>query len=269
LLCKVVPPFVMLIVVDDMFLHSAVWNVTTGIDPDGQRGRINTTDLQMHIDWIPEFVATLNPGSDWFIEIGINGNGNYDFVGTLNNSAAWSCPNPVDVNDPISPNVDAEWIKPLGSGVSMVPDGVVYNWTLDCLLMDPLAAFFYTPANRDLFAWVSHTFTHEDLDNCTFYDANFQMSFNYIHAQLLEITQSTRGWANKSFIPPGITGLHNGDAIQAFWNNGIYGGVGDSTRPALVNQENIYWPLLTTIEENGFAGYTIYPRQATRIYYNW
>ena len=223
----------------------------------------------MHMAWAPQFESTLNPGSVWFIEIGINGNGNMDYVGTLDSVAANACPSSVDVNDPISPSQNLEWLKPLGSGVNSVPDPVSYVWSLNCLLLDPLATFFHNPTNRDFFGWISHTFTHEDLENATYYDTNFQMSFNYHHAQLLGLTQSTRGWANKTFIPPAITGLHNGDALQAFMNNGIIGGVGDSTRPALVNQQNIYWPLVTTVAGNGHAGYTIFPRQATRIYYNW
>lgn len=37
-------------------------------------------------------------------------------------------------------------------------------------------------------------------------------------------------------IPPAITGLHNGDAIKAFMDNGITSVVGDNTRPVLKNQ---------------------------------
>ena len=191
-----------------------------------------------------------------------------DYVGTLNSPQARACPSSVDVNDPISPPQNQEWVKPLGTGISQWPPNPSYVWSLDCLLLDPLATFFHNPANRDAFAWVSHTFTHENLENATYYDTNLQMSFNYHHAQVLGLTDSALGWSNKTFIPPGITGMHNGDALKALIDNGIVGGVGDSTRPALVNPNNIYWPLVTTVGANGYAGYTIFPRQATRIYYN-
>ena len=255
--------------VDDVFLNSAVWNVTSGPDPEGKRSRVNVADLTNHIAWAQTFEASLNPGSTWFMEIGFNGNGNMDYVGTLSSQEANACPDSENVEDPISPPQNLEWIKPVGTGVNSVPSNAQYIWPLSCILLDPLAAFFHQPANRDAFAWTSHTFTHEDLENATYYDANFQMSFNYHHAQLLGLTQSSRGWSNKSFIPPGITGLHNPDALRAFMDNGITGGVGDSTRPALVNPNNVYWPLITTVAGNGYAGFTIYPRQATRIYYNW
>jgi hypothetical protein len=62
--------------------------------------------------------------------------------------------------------------------------------------------------------------------------------------------------------------LHNADAIQAWMDNGIVNVVGDNTRPALLNKQNRFWPLKTTVEGNGYAGLTVIPRWATLIYYN-
>lgn len=250
-----------------MFLDTDIWNVTSGPDPEGQRTRINATDLDNHIAWAAEFQATLNPGSVYFMETGFNGNGNMDYVGNLNTNAAQACPDSLNVNDPIGPSQNLEWLKPLGTGVNMWPTPVQYNWSLSCILMDPLATYFQTTANRDAFAWISHTFTHEDLENSTYYDTSLEISYNYEHAVNLGIVNA-KMWSNKSFIPPSITGMHNGDALRAFMDNGIVAGVGDSTRPALVNPNNTHWPLITTVAANGYAGYTIIPRWATRIYYN-
>lgn len=262
---------ILLIVVDDMFLDTDIWNVTSGPDPEGQRTRVNATDLTQHIEWAAEFQKTLNPGSVYFMETGFNGNGNMDYVGDLTTIAAENCPDSENVDDPIGPNVDVEWTKPLGSGTDKWPENVTlsngYVWSKTCILMDPLAEYFQNPTNLNGFGWISHTFTHEDLENSTYYDTNLQMDFNYHHAQVLGITNANM-WSNYTFIPPGISGMHNGDALHAFMDNGIIGGVGDSTRPALVNQINSHWPLVTTVEENGYAGYTIFPRWATRIYYN-
>jgi hypothetical protein len=69
-------------------------------------------------------------------------------------------------------------------------------------------------------------------------------------------------------IPPAITGLHNGDALRAWNNRGITNVVGDNTRPVLLNPVNEYWPLITTVAGNGFAGMQVTPRWATNIYYN-
>lgn len=250
-----------------MFLDSDIWNDTTIADLDGKRSRINTNDLAIHMEWLPQFVQTLNPGSVYFMETGFNGNGNMDYVGDLTSVAAENCPSSVDVNDPVGPNVNVEWIKPLGTGTNQWPSDVLYNWTLNCLEMDPLLVWFQNTTNRDFFAWTSHTFTHEDLENATYYDTNLELSFNYKHAQFIGLTKA-KMWSNKTFIPPSISGMHNGDALRAIWGNGIIGGVGDSTRPALCNPNNQNWPRFTTVEENGFAGYAIIPRWASRIYYN-
>jgi hypothetical protein len=43
-------------------------------------------------------------------------------------------------------------------------------------------------------------------------------------------------WSPRGIIPPAITGLHNGDALEAWAENGIVNVVGDNTRPVLRNQ---------------------------------
>jgi hypothetical protein len=253
-----------------MFLDTENWNTTSRADPEGQRTRVNETDLTTHILWAQEFQASLNPGSIYFMETGFNGNGNMDTVSNINTNAAQTCANtepPLDVDDPIGPNVNIEFVKPVGTGANKIPQGTVYNVTLPCVLMDPLGQYFQNPANLNGFAWTSHTFTHEDLENSTYYDTNIQMGFNIDHAAVTGINKATR-WSSKSFIPPGISGMHNGDALKAFMDNGVLGSVGDSTRPVLVNQENNAWPVITTVANNGHDGFVIVPRWATRVYYN-
>jgi hypothetical protein len=264
---KLPPSKIILIVVDDLFLETETWNTTSGPNPEGQRFRINETDLDTHITWTKEFEQTLNPGSVFFMEWGFNGNGNMDYVGNLATAAAENCPDSENVDDPIGPPQNQEWLKPVGTGVDSWPPNAQYVWSLSCLLQDPLATYFQNPAKRDAFAFTSHTFTHEDLENATYYDTYNQMSFNYHHAILLGLTEAER-WSNYTFIPPAISGQHNGDALRALMDNGIIGGVGDNTRPLLRNPLNSHWPLITTVEGNGYAGYTIMPRWATRIYYN-
>jgi hypothetical protein len=254
-------------VVDDMFLETDIWNVTSGPDPEGKRTRINETDLDVHINWAAQFEATLNPGSVYFMETGFNGNGNMDWVGNEITLAAGACPDSANVNDPIGPSQNLEWVKPVGTGVNSWIPNAAYIWPVSCILLDPLAAYFQIPTNRDAFAWISHTFTHEDLENSTYYDTNIQMAFNYIHAVNLGLTNALR-WSNYSFIPPSITGMHNGDALKAFMDNGLIAAVGDNTRAALMNPANPHWPLLTTVAANGYDGFTIIPRWATRVYYN-
>ena len=90
----------------------------------------------------------------------------------------------------------------------------------------------------------------------------------------------------KGLIPPAITGMHNGDVINAWMTNGITSVVGgmyeqslhamdradqssvDNSRSVLTNQQNGWWPLISTVASNGYAGLTIMPRWPTTMYYN-
>jgi len=81
------------------------------------------------------------------------------------------------------------------------------------------------------------------------------------------LSSATR-YSSKGIIPPAITGLHNADVIKAWVDNGLTHVVGDNTRPLLLNTQNRFWPLASTVAGNGGTGITIIPRWATVIYYN-
>lgn len=55
-----------------MFLESDIY------DPINTTYRIGTADLANHITFMSTINAKLNPGSEWWIEIGHNGNGNIE-----------------------------------------------------------------------------------------------------------------------------------------------------------------------------------------------
>lgn len=94
-----------------------------------------------------------------------------------------------------------------------------------------------------------------------------ETTFNQAWLSQVGLADAKR-FSPQGIIPPAITGLHNGDAIKAWLDNGITNAVGDNTRSALVNSVNSFWPLTTTASINGYAGLTIVPRWATLIYYN-
>lgn len=212
-----------------------------------------------------EINAAMNPGSDYFIEFGFNGNGNEEQAAPI---SGWTCPGSVVRNNPPAPPQNDEWVKPIGTGTSMWPANQTYDWSTQCTLLDPLASYFQTTSKRDAFAFVSHTFTHEDLDNATFSDCWNEVTFNQQHAAHIGLADALR-WSPNGLIPPAITGLHNGDALNAFYQNGIYHVVGDNTRPALRNPTNFHWPLISTVGNNGFAGIEIMGRWATFIFWDW
>jgi hypothetical protein len=218
-----------------------------------------------HVSWTYDLNSRLSPGSTYFTEFGFNANGNLIYAYDNAQNLSMSCGSPVFTSwdEP----TDLEYEKPLGTGIDRWPKTPVFDWTADCVFLDPLARFFANTTNRDAVGLVSHTFTHLELNNATYHDALREIQFNLLYAELLNFTNAKR-FSGSGLIPPAITGLHNGDAIRAWADNGLWNAIGDNTRPALRNPKSLHWPLMTTTADNGFEGYQITPRFTTRIYYN-
>lgn len=231
--------------------------------------RLRSGDLYNHVEWtydINRRIAASNNGSTFFTEFGFNANGNliYDYAASLN-MTQYTCQQPV-VTDWDEPT-QLEFIKPLGTGVDKWPENPEFIWSSGCIFLDPLTQFFSNTTNRDAFGLVSHTFTHLELNNATYHDALREIEFNLMYAEIMNFTNAER-FSGSGLIPPAITGLHNGDAIRAWSDNGLWNAIGDNTRPELRNPDNYHYPLMTTMADNGHSGYQITPRFATRIYYN-
>lgn len=246
--------------IDDMMLNTDIYS------PNGTSFRVRAADMTNVKSWITTINAKMNSGSSYWPEVGFNGNGNIEAAEDTTTGAT-ACGNGAIEYDEI-PDTALEFQKPLGSGSDFWPTTpTAYDWTTTCLNLDSLKVWWATTANRDAFGVISHTFTHEELNNATYADATKEISFNQAW-----FTQSAIGggahWTSDGLIPPAITGLHNGDALRAWADNGLKHAVGDNTRPVLMNTDNYMWPLYTTVAANGYAGIEIIPRWATRIYYN-
>jgi len=244
--------------IDDMFLATELYQ------PAGVDFRIRPGDLDAHKAWIPTINAKMPAGSSYFPEIGHNGNG--DIETAVLNDPTNLC-NPKDaIEYPEQIDTALEFQKPLGSGTNIWPNTPsTYIWSLNCAKIDTLEQWFGNTANRDVFAHLSHTFTHMGLNNATYSDTVKEIQFN--KAWMAQVGISSAQKFSNGLIPPAITGLHNGDAIRAWMENGIKYVVGDNTRPVLRNS-NTFWPLISTVAANGYAGLVIVPRWATTIYYN-
>ncbi|PSR76994.1 hypothetical protein BD289DRAFT_378234 [Coniella lustricola] len=244
--------------VDDMHLSTDMYY------PTGNTFRIRPSDLNYLAAWQTNINSRLPAGSNYFVEIGHNGNGDIDNAtdtvsdGTCNPASA------VDYTSP--PDTALEFFKPKGTGTDLWPETwISYNWSLSCALVDDVATWFNT--NPNVFAAISHTFSHEELNNATYHDASREIFFNIAWLKQIGLWTSNK-FSASGIIPPAITGLHNPDALQAWWDNGIRYVVGDNTRPVLRNQNNTFYPLITTTAGNGFDGIVIIPRWATTMYYN-
>lgn len=131
---------------------------------------------------------------------------------------------PIEYNEQIETPV--EWVKPPGTGVNLWPtEPADYPYGTECTNVDALKAWFSDPNNLNAFAHVSHTFTHEDQNNATYHDAAKEISWNRAWMNQVGIASALR-YSDRGIIPPAITGLHNGDALKAWFDNGIVNVVG-------------------------------------------
>jgi len=246
--------------VDDVHL------TTTMYSPPDKNFRLRPGDLAEHITWMKNINGRMPAGSNYFVELGHNGNG--DIIEATADESQTVC-SPADaIYYDYPPDTPQEFQKPLGSGVNNWPvTPASYSWSLACAKRDTLASWFMTAANRDAFAHVSHTFTHLPQNNITYSDANKEIVFNQAWLKQVGIASGNK-WSPKGLIPPAITGLHNGDAIRAWITNGIVHAVGDNSRPVLLSPYNQHWPLVSNVSNNGYAGLNIIPRWPTTIYWN-
>ncbi|KAH9880683.1 hypothetical protein IAQ61_000977 [Plenodomus lingam] len=247
--------------VDDMFLETELYR------PQGQSYRCKPEDLSFHVKWQAELNAKMPQGSEYFLEIGHNGNGDIEAaVETTAGDSACRPSSGIEYAD--QPDGNPEYTKPPGTGTNIWPaTPTKYSWSLECAKLDALQNWFAVEQQRDAFAHLSHTFTHADLTNTTYSDTSKEISFNQAWLKQVGLDAALR-YSPKGLIPPAITGLYNADAIRAWMDNGIFNVVGDNTRPKLRNPQNTFWPLTTTVEGNGHAGLNVMPRWATVIYYN-
>ena len=223
---------------DDLLLETAMYT--------GGLFRLRAEDLQEHVDWIVDINRRMNPGSSFFIEFGFNSNGNLIYGYDLQaKNPGLSCDGPVfskwhEGTPPL------EFQKPLGTGNIFWPPYSSSSWTGDCIYLDPLLKLLSNLTNRDAIGLVSHTFTHLELNNVTYHDATREISFNLLYAEMINFTSAAK-FSGSGLIPPAITGLHNGDVLRAWSDNGLWNAMGDNTRPPLRNP--VVYPFL--IEEGG------------------
>lgn len=248
--------------VDDVHLATEIYNTSPL-----ETFRIAPSDLAAHVSWQAALNSRLPAGSSFFLELAHNGAGDLESAGAV--AAPGVCVPETYVMGPVYPaTTPIEFKKPLGTGSDYWnPSYTAYSWSATCAKLDPLANWFTTPANRNAFAHVSHTFTHLNLNNATYADAAREIRFNQAWAAQLGIASATR-WSPKGLVPPAISGLHNGDVIRAWLDNGITFVVGDNTRPVLRSVDSPFWARTTTVADDGYAGLTVVPRWATNVYYN-
>jgi hypothetical protein len=219
--------------VDDVQLATYLY------EPAGARFRLRTTDLDNHVTWMKSINSRLPAGSKYIMELGHNGNGNIEWAINSNFSGVCNPTSMVALDAPADTSL--EFQKPLGTGTNLWPTNPGnYPWSLACTQQDVLLSWFLTPANRDAFYNISHTFTHENQDNATYSDIVNEITWNQQWLKQVGLDAGT--FSPKGLIPPAITGLHNGDAIKAWMDNGVIYAMGDNSRPPLRNTVSSHVP---------------------------
>ena len=114
--------------------------------------------------------------------------------------------NPGPIEYPGQIDTALEFQKPLGTGTNIWPATPVNypNYATSCLNLDNLKVWWSNTANRDAFAHVSHTFTHEDQDNATYYDVFNEISWNQAWMSAVGIASASK-FSPNGLIPPAIT----------------------------------------------------------------
>jgi hypothetical protein len=254
--------------VDDVFVETELYETNKPY-------RIKPDDFKEHIAWMKDLNSRLPTGSSYVIELGHNGNGNIEAAveNDYDNEPAL-CDPQEGIDYPTQIDGPPEHHKPIGTGTDMWDKKFKrYQWTLDCSDLDPLEVYFADKANMNAYFHVSHTFTHLDETNATYSDVVKEISWNQEWFKRVGFTdaESSPYFSPSGLIPPGITGLHNGDAIRAWLENGIKYAVGDNARPVLMNRvdrKSDFHPILSNVVENGYDGVWIVGRWGTTIYYN-
>ena len=246
--------------IDDMFLSTGLY------EPAGSEYRVDVASMEAHAKWVGPLNARLPSGSNYFIELAYNGNGDIIEATSIDNQGI--CDPDEAIFYPGQEDPPLEFRKPLGTGVDIWPETPDnYTWSEQCAELDPLMKWTQSILSSNDFSHMSHTFSHMNLNNATYDDAYKEIQFNQDWMAQTGIAGAPR-YSGKGLVPPAITGLNNGDVLRAWSDLGLTSVVGDNTRPPLRSQQSEYWPTFTTVAEDGFAGFQITPRWATTIFFN-
>lgn len=137
--------------VDDMFLETPLYK------PAGQSYRAKPDDLSLHVEWQATLNSKLPKGSEYFIEIGHNGNGDIESA-TDTSQGARTCNPSTGIEYPDQIDGSPEYMKPPGTGTNIWPaTPTAYSWSLECAELDELQNWFAEEDNLNAFAHLSHT----------------------------------------------------------------------------------------------------------------
>jgi len=135
--------------------------------------------------------------------------------------------------------------------------------------VDPDELYFKALEIQDNFYFLSHTWDHP----CTLDTATYAFMVPELTENIAFFETFFPGglanplFTNNSMVTPCITGLFNGQVLEAMWDNGIYNCVGDNSQPDL-QPSFPYHGYYTTNATNNFTGIFVVPRECLDIDYD-
>lgn len=134
-----------------MFLETPLYR------PQGKNYRAKPDDLSLHVSWQITLNNEMSKGSEYFIEIGHNGNGDIEAATDTTDGESICSPN-VGIEYADQSSGSPEYTKPPGTGANIWPNTPAkYTWSLECAEIDELENWFAVSEQRDAFAHISHT----------------------------------------------------------------------------------------------------------------
>jgi len=164
-----------------------------------------------------------------------------------------------------------DYIKPLNEiGDQRWSGNEDTDWDPEALKNDYLYNYFaQNKETQKEFFWLTHTFSHENLDYASKFDVENEIGLNIKMASSTYLDMYEQDWfSQNSIVCPEISGLHNGHCLEAFHEYNIFYGVGDTSRADITNMTNPYVPMVTTMATSNFDGFLIIPRQPTQVYWD-
>jgi hypothetical protein len=242
--------------VDDFFIKN-LFNYQ-----EGTGFRTSVDDMKGIAKWQKDVVERMPKGSEYKTELALNGihvliEANHkQFVATN-----WT-----------TTPVERSYVKPLtepGTNRWPTADKVDSDWDVNALKADKLYDYFAQhPETQDDFYWLTHTFSHQNLDMASLNDADMEISLNIKMCDDPYLGMYKRDCFSKhSIVCPEISGLHNGHVLQMFEKNDVKYAVGDTSRGDL-SPGNFYLPMVTNTTTSNFDGFIVIPRQPPQIYWD-
>ncbi|ORX61092.1 hypothetical protein BCR36DRAFT_579152 [Piromyces finnis] len=170
----------------------------------------------------------------------------------------------------LTPQEDA-YIKPLNEiGDQRWSGNEDTDWDPEALKKDTLYNYFAkNQETQQDFFWLTHTFSHENLDYASKFDVENEIGLNIKMANTNYLDMYDKDYfSQNSIVCPEISGLHNGHCLEAFHEYNVFYGVGDTSRADITNMTNPYIPMMTTMETSNFEGFMVIPRQPTQVYWD-